>query len=127
MHKIGVSTARSPELLSAPSKANNNNSRAIAMREISYRAPRHTSRPVEIGAQLPTSTRFGMNTFGIRQLRAKLPTVVYKKLAASIRLGKKLDSGIVRDVTRLAGARVDGGSTARRLRSAPPASIVCRK
>ena len=55
MHKIGVSTARSPELLSAPSKANNNNSRAITMREISHRAPRHTSRPVEIGAQLPTS------------------------------------------------------------------------
>jgi glutamine synthetase len=74
--------------------ANNNNSRAIAMREISHRAPRHTSRPEENGVQLPTSAWFGMNTFGIRQMRAKLPKDVYKKLAASIRLGKKLDSDI---------------------------------
>ena len=35
-----------------------------------------------------------MNTFGLRDMRAKLPKDVYKKLAASIRLGKKLDSDI---------------------------------
>ncbi|MFN8717125.1 MAG: glutamine synthetase III, partial [Gemmatimonadaceae bacterium] len=64
------------------------------MREISHRGPRHTSRPEENGVQLPTSSWFGMNTFGLRQMRAKMPKDVYKKLAASIRLGKKLDSDI---------------------------------
>ncbi|MBL0939079.1 MAG: glutamine synthetase III [Gemmatimonadaceae bacterium] len=74
--------------------ANNNSSRMAAMREITARPVRVTSRPEENGVQLPTSAWFGMNTFGIRQMRAKLPKDVYKKLAASIRLGKKLDSDI---------------------------------
>ncbi len=42
-------------------------------------------------ASLPTSAYFGINTFGARQMRDKLPKDVYAKLAASIRLGKKLD------------------------------------
>ncbi len=74
--------------------ANNNNSRIAVLREISHKAPRHTSRPEENGVQLPTSSWFGMNTFGLRQMRAKMPKDVYKKLAASLRLGKKLDSDI---------------------------------
>jgi glutamine synthetase len=74
--------------------SNNTNSRMVALREISHRAPRHTPRPEENGVQLPTSAWFGMNTFGLRQMRAKMPKDVYKKLAASIRLGKKLDSDI---------------------------------
>lgn len=74
--------------------ATNNSSRMAVMREITNRAPRLTSRPEENGVQSPTSAWFGMNTFGLRQMRAKLPKDVYKKLAASIRLGKKLDSDI---------------------------------
>jgi glutamine synthetase len=71
--------------------ANNNNSRISAMREITHRPVRLTKRPEADGVQLPTSSWFGVNTFGIRQMRQKLPKDVYKKLAASIRLGKKLD------------------------------------
>jgi glutamine synthetase len=74
--------------------ANNNNSRISAMREITHRPVRITKRPEADGVQLPTSTWYGVNTFGIRQMRQKLPKDVYKKLAASIRLGKKLDSEI---------------------------------
>ena len=43
------------------------------------------------GAHLPTSSYFGCNTFGARQMRDKLPAHVYQKLVASVRLGKKLD------------------------------------
>ena len=40
---------------------------------------------------LPTSSYFGINTFGARQMRDKLPKDVYAKLVAAIRHGKKLD------------------------------------
>ena len=40
---------------------------------------------------LPTSAYFGVNTFGVRQMRDKLPKEVYDKLAASVRFGRKLD------------------------------------
>ena len=71
-----------------------NGSRIAAMREISQRPVRITVRPEENGILQPTSAWFGMNAFGLRQMRAKMPKDVYKKLAASIRLGKKLDSEI---------------------------------
>ena len=71
-----------------------NGSRVAAMREVTQRPVRITVRPEENGILQPTSVWFGMNTFGLRQMRAKLPKDVYKKLAASIRLGKKLDSEI---------------------------------
>ncbi|HCT55701.1 MAG TPA: glutamine synthetase type III [Gemmatimonas aurantiaca] len=64
------------------------------MREVTHRPVRITTRPDSNGVQQPTSVWFGMNTFGLRDMRAKLPKDVYKKLAASIRLGKKLDSDI---------------------------------
>src|SRR5687767_379564 len=59
----------------------------------------HTARPTATpngsahtnGAHLPTSSYFGCNTFGARQMRDKLPAHVYQKLVASVRLGKKLD------------------------------------
>ena len=67
-----------------------NGSRIAAMREVTQRPVRITVRPEENGILQPTSVWFGMNTFGLRQMRAKLPKDIYKKLAASIRLGKKL-------------------------------------
>jgi glutamine synthetase len=93
MHELGSALA-GQHLHHALSMATNNSSRMAVMREITNRAPRLTSRPEENGVQSPTSAWFGMNTFGLRQMRAKLPKDVYKKLAASIRLGKKLDSDI---------------------------------
>jgi glutamine synthetase len=78
-----------------------NSTRNVAIREITSRPVRITSRPEENGVQQPTSVWFGMNTFGLRQMRAKLPKGVYSKLAASIRLGKKLDSDIAPTVAQV--------------------------
>jgi glutamine synthetase len=73
----------------------NINPRFAALREITQRAVRIAPRPTdENGVVLPTSAFFGDSTFGLRQMRAKLPKDVYKSLAASVRLGRKLDSEI---------------------------------
>ena len=49
----------------------------------------------------PTSSYFGINTFGARQMRDKLPKEVYAKLAASVRHGKKLDIDIAPTVAQV--------------------------
>jgi glutamine synthetase len=41
-----------------------------------------------------TSEYFGVNTFGVRQMREKLPAEAFAKLQDAIRLGQKLDSDI---------------------------------
>ena len=69
-------------------------SRKSALREISARAPRNPPTFSEGGVPIPTSEYFGINTFGARQMRDKLPKDVYASLAASIRQGKKLDISI---------------------------------
>ncbi|HET7188030.1 MAG TPA: glutamine synthetase III [Gemmatimonadaceae bacterium] len=70
-------------------------SRKSTLRDLVARVPRA---PMDSngngGAPVPTSAYFGINTFGARQMRDKLPKDVAKKLAASIRLGKKLDLDI---------------------------------
>ncbi len=78
-----------------------NNARSRAIREITARPVRITSRPEENGVQQPVSVWYGMNTFGIRAMRAKLPKSVFSKLAASIRFGKKLDSEIAPTVAQV--------------------------
>ena len=52
-------------------------------------------------ASVPTSAYFGMNTFGARQMRDKLPKDVYAKLAAAIRHGKKLDIDVAPTVAQV--------------------------
>jgi len=47
------------------------------------------------------SEYFGINTLGARQMRDKLPTEVYTKLLAAIRLGKKLDVDIAPKVAQI--------------------------
>ena len=69
--------------------------RRAILQEIAGRTARTTASPNGTahtnGAHLPTSAFFGCNTFGARQMRDKLPSHVYQKLLASVRLGKKLD------------------------------------
>ena len=77
------------------------NPRSVALREITQRPVRITSRPEENGVQQPTSAWFGCNTLSLRQMRSKLPKSVYAKLAAAIRLGKKLDSDIAPTVAQV--------------------------
>ncbi|MEP6732412.1 MAG: glutamine synthetase III [bacterium] len=50
---------------------------------------------------MPTSAYFGINTFGARQMRDKLPKDVYAKLAASVRHGKKLDIDVAPTVAQV--------------------------
>ena len=52
-------------------------------------------------APIPTSAYFGINAFGARQMRDKLPKEVYAKLAAAIRLGKKLDVEVAPTVAQV--------------------------
>lgn len=76
--------------------------RSTAIREITLKPVRMTAaRPGDNGVQQPTSAWFGINTFGLRQMRAKLPKDVYAKLAASIRLGKSLDLEIAPTVAQV--------------------------
>ena len=46
------------------------------------------------------SDYFGINTFGVRQMRAKLPKHAYEKLVSAIRHGKKLDIDIAPTVAQ---------------------------
>ena len=52
-------------------------------------------------ALVPTSAYFGINTFGARQMRDKLPKEVFAKLAAAIRHGKKLDIEVAPTVAQV--------------------------
>src|ERR671924_766515 len=80
--------------------------RKAAIQEIIARSPRiaTVSAPHTAGngaGPHPTSEYFGINTFGARQMRAKLPKEVYAKLVASIRQGKKLDLDIAPTVAQV--------------------------
>ncbi len=68
--------------------------RAAAMLAISTRSVAVPA-PLDHGTDVvATSQYFGINTFGARQMRDKLPKEIYVKLVAAIRLGKKLDLDI---------------------------------
>lgn len=71
--------------------------RKSTLLELAERAPR----PTDGLSSVPTSSYFGMNTFGARQMRDKLPKDVYAKLAASIRHGKKLDIEVAPTVAQV--------------------------
>ena len=72
--------------------------RQLALQDI---AARVAAQDGEIPVPTRTSEYFGINTFGIRQMREKLPKDVYKKLLSSIRLGKKLDLEIAPTVAQV--------------------------
>jgi glutamine synthetase len=59
-------------------------------------------RPSEEGTARPKriSEYFGINTFGVRQMRDKLPKGVYDKLVAAVRQGKKLDPDVAPPVAK---------------------------
>src|SRR4030081_889127 len=77
-------------------------SRKSTLRDLTVRVPRTPHAGSNNGdGTLPTSAYFGINTFGARQMRDKLPKDVYAKLAASIRLGKKLDVEVAPTVAQV--------------------------
>ncbi|MBC7895379.1 MAG: glutamine synthetase III, partial [Cytophagaceae bacterium] len=66
---------------------------------VSAIAGRTTTPPASNGAG-SVADYFGINTFGARQMRTKLPKDAFAKLQAAIRLGKKLDSEIAPTVAQ---------------------------
>jgi glutamine synthetase len=60
-------------------------------------------RPSDDGDGRPgrISEYFGINTFGVRQMRDKLPKDVYQRLTASIRQGKRLDATIAPTIAQI--------------------------
>jgi glutamine synthetase len=77
-------------------------SRKTSLRELASRLPKMPiSNNGDGHASVPTSTYFGVNTFGARQMRDKLPKDVYAKLVAAIRHGKKLDLEIAPTVAQV--------------------------
>ncbi|MDQ2889095.1 MAG: glutamine synthetase III [Gemmatimonadota bacterium] len=71
--------------------------RQLAIQDISTRVTDESSAP----APLRTSEYFGINTFGARQMREKLPKELYLKLLSSVRQGKKLDIDIAPTVAQV--------------------------
>ena len=80
------------------------NPRRAAIQDIATRLPRPAVvTPVSANGAgpHPISEFFGCNTFGARQMKAKLPKAVYSKLLAAIRQGKKLDLEIAPTVAQV--------------------------
>ncbi len=81
------------------------NPRKAAIQDIASRTARNSNGAVNGNGngngQHPTSEYFGINTFGARQMRARLPKDVYAKLVGAIRQGKKLDAEIAPTVAQV--------------------------
>ena len=75
--------------------------RSSAMRAISTRVVDAPDVPVSADEPIASSEYFGINTFGARQMRDKLPKEIYTKLVSAIRLGKKLDLEIAPTVAQV--------------------------
>ncbi len=73
--------------------ASNLSARKTVIREITEREVK-TDALGDNGALPRTSEYFGMNTFGVRQMRDRLPRDTYNKLLDAVRHGKKLDVDI---------------------------------
>src|SRR5918999_3024684 len=79
-------------------------SRKQLIRELMTRiaTPASPAKTIENGGTpVRISEYFGINTFGHRQMRDKLPKDVYAKLVSAIRHGKKLDVEIAPIVARV--------------------------
>ncbi len=73
--------------------------RQAALQDIAFRTVHRDSSGNNSAS--PTSEYFGINTFGARQMRSKLPKELYGALAGAIRLGKKLDADIAPTVAQV--------------------------
>ena len=78
--------------------SSSSSARRSALAGIAARAAKPA--PAPNGDKASVSELFGMNTFGTRQMRARLPQDVYARLSDSIRLGKKLDEDIAPTVAQ---------------------------
>src|SRR5687768_4346784 len=65
--------------------------RKTVTRDVSSRTPKPLPAIMQNGQPAKISDYFGINTFGVRQMRDKLPNDIYDKILAAVRQGKKLD------------------------------------
>jgi glutamine synthetase len=65
--------------------------RKAVQRDVSSRTPKPSTAIMHNGQPAKISDYFGINTFGVRQMRDKLPNDIYEKILAAVRQGKKLD------------------------------------
>src|SRR4051812_1311083 len=75
--------------------------RKAVTREITGRTPKTPPVIMQNGQPAKISEYFGINTFGVRQMRDKLPREVHQKLLAAVRQGKKLDLDIAGRVAQV--------------------------
>ena len=76
-------------------------SRKDVTRDITTRTPRTSAPMTHDGHPARISEYFGINTFGVRQMRDKLPREVHQRLLAAVRQGKKLDADVAGRVAQV--------------------------
>lgn len=77
------------------------NARAAALKAIASRVVTPPDIPATHENGLPISHYFGSLTFGVRQMRDKLPKEVFAKINSAVRLGRKLDLDIAPTVAKV--------------------------
>src|SRR5437867_13304223 len=75
--------------------------RRAVTRELTSRTPKTPPPIMQNGQPAKVSDYFGINTFGVRQMRDKLPRDVYQKIVAAVRQGKKLDLDVASRVSQV--------------------------
>jgi glutamine synthetase len=75
--------------------------RKVVSRELASRTPKPPPTIMQNGQPARVSDYFGINTFGVRQMRDKLPRDIYDKMLAAVRQGKKLDLEIAGRVSQV--------------------------
>jgi len=75
--------------------------RKAVTRELIGRTPKTPPVIMHNGQPARISEFFGINTFGVKQMRDKLPRDVYEKLLATVRQGKKLDFDVASRVSQV--------------------------
>src|SRR5437867_3519165 len=75
--------------------------RRAVTRELTSRTPKTPPPIMQNGQPAKVSDYFGINTFGVRQMRDKLPRDVYHKILAAVRQGKKLDLDVAGRVSQV--------------------------
>lgn len=75
--------------------------RKAVSRAIMSRTPKPPPAIMQNGQPARVSDYFGINTFGVRQMRDKLPRDVYDKILAAVRQGKKLELDVAGRVSQV--------------------------
>src|SRR5690606_31414088 len=84
----------------APMPAATTPARKAVLEALASRLPKPSANGTAPSAPSAITEIFGINTFGVRQMRSKLPRDAYEKLVSAIRHGKKLDRDIAPTVAQ---------------------------